>query len=47
MAIDFEKRFGFLRFPGKGARREYAALMGSIERRRAIGVRFGERKAAL
>src|SRR5260370_16145036 len=42
IGIDLEERFGFFRFTGKSARGEYAALMGSIERRRAVGVGFGE-----
>src|SRR5882762_2103107 len=47
IAIDFEERFGFFRFTRKGTRGEYPALVGGIERRRAIGVSFGEGNTAL
>src|SRR5260370_7487029 len=47
IAIDFEERFGFFRFTRESARREYSALMRGVERRRAIGVSFGEGNTAL
>src|SRR5205823_2324644 len=47
MAIDLEERFGFFRFTRKGARREYAAVMRSIERRRTVCVSFSESNTAL
>src|SRR5256885_17147452 len=47
MAIDLEKGFGFLAFTRKSARGEYAALMRGVQRRRAIGMGFGEDNAAL
>src|SRR5438045_9723372 len=47
MAIDIDERFGFFRFTRKGARREYAAVMRSIERRRTVCVSFSESNTAL
>src|SRR6267378_4281353 len=47
IAIDFEERFGFFRFTRKGARREYAAVMRGIERRRTVRVSFTEGNTAL
>jgi len=47
MAIDFEQRFGFLRFAGKRTRGENTAVMRSIKRRSAIGMRLCENNAAL
>src|SRR5260370_24816224 len=46
-AIDFEQRFSFFRFTRKSARREYAAVMRSIERRCTVRLSLGEGHTAL
>src|SRR6266705_733757 len=47
IVIDFEKRSGFFRVPGKRARCEHTARMRGIERRRAISMRLSEDDGAL